>query len=74
MTPAEETLIVHVHDAPRAVTSGTKLLTLLEEMALTGRQGLAVAVNSVVVPRAAWAVRELQAGDRVLLIQASQGG
>jgi sulfur carrier protein len=74
MTAAEKTLIVHVNDASRTVTCGTKIVTLLEEMALAGRQGLAVAVNGVVVPRAAWADHELQAGDRMLLIQASQGG
>jgi len=74
MTAAAKTLIVHVNDASRTVTCGTKVVTLLEEMALAGRQGLAVAVNGVVVLRTSWAERELQAGDRVLLIQASQGG
>jgi sulfur carrier protein len=74
MTAAEDTLVVHVNDAARALSCGTGLLTLLEEMALAGRQDLAVAVNGVVVPRGCWADRELQAGDRVLLIQASQGG
>ena len=74
MTTTETTLVVHINDAARAVTRGTGLLTLLEEMALAGRQGLAVAVNGVVAPRASWAGHELQAGDRVLLIQASQGG
>ncbi len=69
-----ETLHIYVNDADRSVTSGTGLLSLLEEMALAGRQGLAVAVNTEVVPRARWAGRRLQEGDRVLVIQASQGG
>ena len=74
MTAAPSTLTVHLNDSPRAVTCGTTLLMLLEAMALGGQRGLAVAVNGVVVPRASWTGRALQPDDRVLLIQASQGG
>jgi sulfur carrier protein len=73
MVPGE-TLHIYVNDTDRSVTSGTGLLSLLEDLALAGRQGLAVAVNTDVVPRASWADRKLQEGDRVLIIQASQGG
>jgi sulfur carrier protein len=74
MTVAHEILHVHVNDADRSVTSGTGLLSLLEEMALACRPGLAVAVNNEVVPRARWTDQKLHEGDRVLIIQASQGG
>jgi len=74
MTDAARTVVVHVNDSSRHVTCGTGILTLLEEMALGGRQGLAVAVNGVVVPRARWADCKLREGDQVLMIQASQGG
>ena len=73
MVPSE-TLHVYVNDTERSVTGDTGLLSLLEDMALAGRQGLAVAVNTEVVPRSRWAERRLQEGDRVLVIQASQGG
>ena len=74
MTSAPEVVHVHVNDSPRAVDPGTVLLSLLEELALAGRQGLAVAVNAAVVPRACWGEQRLHEGDRVLIIQASQGG
>ena len=74
MTAAPEILHVHVNDTDRSVTSGTKLLSLLEEMAFAGRPGLAVAVNGEVAPRACWADQKLHEGDRILIIQASQGG
>lgn len=74
MKPAGESMIVHVNDTPYVVTCGTGLLAILEELALAGRQGVAVAVNGTVVQRASWIDRELHAGDRVLVIQASQGG
>ena len=68
------TISVYVNDAARAVTSGQGLLVLLEELAMANREGLAIAVNAEVVPRARWAERALREGDRVLIIQASQGG
>jgi sulfur carrier protein len=74
MTPVAATLRVHVNDTARTVPQGARLLSLLDEMALGGRLGLAVALNAAVVPRAHWADQKLQEGDRILIIQASQGG
>jgi sulfur carrier protein len=39
-----------------------------------GRPGVAVAVNGEVVPRAEWASRRLEHGDRVEIVGAVQGG
>ncbi|NUP75688.1 MAG: sulfur carrier protein ThiS [Sinomonas sp.] len=39
-----------------------------------GRLGVAVALNSEVVPRARWAATPLAAGDAVELVTAMQGG
>jgi sulfur carrier protein len=36
--------------------------------------GIAIAVNEAVVPRAGWASYLLQEGDRVFVIRATQGG
>jgi len=74
MTLVPETLRVQVNDLDRTVPQGTRLLSLLEELALAGRLGLAVALNAAVVPRAHWADQKLHEGDRILIIQASQGG
>ena len=63
-----------VNDQPRVVSEAVTLAVLLEEIGLAGRGGLAVAVNDAVVPRSAWPVRNLAEGDRVLVIQATQGG
>lgn len=37
-------------------------------------QGIAIAVNEQVIPKAEWATRLLQDKDEVLLIRATQGG
>lgn len=39
-----------------------------------GALGTAVAVNSVVVPRAGWTAEELADGDVVEIVSATQGG
>ncbi|MDR1812955.1 MAG: sulfur carrier protein ThiS [Candidatus Fibromonas sp.] len=39
----------------------------------TGK-GLAIAVNDCVVPNSEWNLRFLQDGDRILVVQATQGG
>lgn len=69
----------------RSATGAADLLQLVAE--LTGRQlgisgqpadgarlGVAVAVNSAVVPRSQWAGRRLTEGDDVELVTAVQGG
>lgn len=65
---------VFVNDEPRPGAAGAALDALVREMGLTEKRGVAIAVNGAVVPRAAWAGRRLQAEDRVLVIQATQGG
>ena len=54
---------------------GTTLEMLLEQLlASRSQKGVAVAVNDAVVPRNSWGTRRLQAGDRVEIIRAVQGG
>jgi sulfur carrier protein len=55
--------------APAECTVGA-LLELLE----LGRRRVAVAVNRDVVPRSAFASRQLAAGDRVEILEAVGGG
>ena len=37
-------------------------------------EGIAIAVNEVVIPRGEWERYVLQAGDRIFVIRATQGG
>jgi sulfur carrier protein len=67
-------LIVQVNDQPRAVPPGATVASLLGELGLAERKGVAVAINGEVVGRANWASQTLAAEDRVLVIQATQGG
>jgi sulfur carrier protein len=65
---------IRLNDQPRLIASGATLLDLLRELAFAERKGVAVAVNDNVVPRAEWPARALAESDRVLVIQATQGG
>lgn len=65
---------IRVNDQPRHIASGATLLDLLRELALAKRKGVAVAINDTVVPRATWPLHALVESDRVLVIQATQGG
>ena len=47
---------------------------LLHALAVTQRRGVAVAINDAVVPKSRWGEHALEDGDRVEIIQATQGG
>ena len=63
-----------VNDGERDVAAEATLTSLMAEMRLAERRGVAVSLNGTVVPRRAWPQQMLEAGDRVLVIQAAQGG
>ena len=65
---------ITVNDAPRPVGAATHVAAIAAELGLAERRGVAVAVNGEVVPRARWSDHPLRAGDRVLVIRATQGG
>lgn len=67
-------MTVFVNDQPRALAAGALLADLLRELGLAERKGVAIAINDEVVPRSAWPARVLAEGERILVIQATQGG
>lgn len=67
-------MTLYVNDQPRALNDGAKLADLLRELGLAERKGVAIAINDEVVPRSTWPTRVLAEGERVLVIQATQGG
>lgn len=65
---------VTVNDKSRTLADGATLDQLLKQIGVDAGQGVAVALNDTVVPRSAWLTQPLCDGDRVLVIQAVQGG
>lgn len=68
------TINVRVNDAPRSFTGPLTLQEALQQIGVAERKGVAVAINDNVVPRREWPARPLNEGERVLVIQATQGG
>ncbi len=65
---------ITVNDEPRPLPAVATVDSLLDELGLRERKGIAVAVNGAVAARTTWAQHALAPGDRVLLIRATQGG
>ncbi len=65
---------LRVNDKPHDVADRATLHDLLAELGHVAKRGVAVAVNDAVVPRSTWETHSLVAGDRVLVVQATQGG
>lgn len=72
--PQEQAAAIQINGLNEPL-SATTLTGLLEakELPVTGR-GIAVALNGAVVPRAAWPVTSLKAGDVIEIVRAQQGG
>jgi len=67
-------MTIQVNDQPQAVADQATLHDLLAELGHAGKRGVAVAVNDAVITRSGWVAHKLMDGDRILVIQATQGG
>ena len=73
-TDTQDTVTLRVNDQFHTLAAGATLLQLLDQLGLGTTQGMAVAINNAVLPRAVWPTHHLAEGDDVLVIQATQGG
>ena len=63
-----------VNDKHLELLVGNSLFHLIENLSMTSRTGIAVAVNAQVVPKNEWKIFSLKENDSVMIIKASQGG
>ena len=73
-TAAANAVTILVNDQARSFAPGVTLAEVVASLGWADRKGIAAAVNATVVPRREWSARALLTGDRVLVIQATQGG
>ncbi|MFO7314182.1 sulfur carrier protein ThiS [Rhodothermus marinus] len=76
MAETTRTLAIVLNGEPYEVPTGTTVAELLRRLEIDPEtaRGIAVAVNEEVVRRSQWAELRLQAGDRVEVVTARQGG
>ena len=65
---------VHINGEPRSIPAGSTVRSLLEGLGIADREGTAVAVNMEVIPRGAHLATDLQADDKIEIVQAVGGG
>jgi sulfur carrier protein len=66
-------MTITLNGSPREIADGTTLDQLVAVFSLPDR-GVALAMNSEVVPRSAWAKTRLTPDARVEVVTASKGG
>ena len=65
---------IYVNDELKKVDSGLSLKSLLLDIGMVELSGWAIALNEQVVPIEGLESKYLSEGDRLILIQATQGG
>ena len=58
----------------REVNSATLDQWVVSEFGANNIKGMAIAVNDSVVPSSKWVSHALKAGDKILVVEAAQGG
>ena len=71
MTAAHSTVTARVNGEARALPAGT---TIADLVPAEWRQGVAVARNEEIVPRAAWPATPVREGDAIEIVRPVQGG
>jgi sulfur carrier protein len=71
-----DTLTIRINGTDRTIAPDTWLPDVLRDMGISpgDARGVAVAINDEIVRRAEWGATVLQAGDRVEIVTARQGG
>ncbi len=64
---------IEVNGSPKEILEQTSLKELVDSM-LNETKGVAVAINDVVIPKSQWTEMNINQGDKVLFIKATQGG
>lgn len=64
---------INVNNTQKEISENTSLAQLLEEIQHP-MNGIAIAVNEIVVSKANWHSTSLQDNDAILIIKATQGG
>lgn len=66
--------MIFVNSKPLEFIPNTKLNTLLEQIGIVSRKGVAVAVNDEVISSKDWQNYVLNVNDKITIIKATQGG
>jgi sulfur carrier protein len=65
---------IYVNNESRQLADTAVVADVLRSLNIVGQKGMALAVNSIVVPRQEWDNYSLKDNDKIMIIKATQGG
>jgi sulfur carrier protein len=67
-------MTIYVNNESRQLADTAVVADVLRSLNIVGQKGMALAVNSTVVPRQEWDNYSLKDNDKIMIIKATQGG
>jgi sulfur carrier protein len=65
---------VFINNKDYVLGEDATLTSALEQNGITSQKGIAVAVNTAVIPKTEWPTKILNENDKITIIKATQGG
>lgn len=69
-----KSMTVFVNNQSVETQATASLRSLLAELTIADKKGIAVAINNAIIPRAAWEQFALSGNEKITILQATQGG
>ncbi len=66
--------MIFINDEEYSYSEEKNLISILRELDLVTLQGIAVAINNFVMPKAEWENYMVKDDDKIIIIKATQGG
>lgn len=66
--------MIFINDEKYSYSEPKSLISILQELDFVTFQGIAVAINNTVIPKAEWDNYIVKDNDKIIIIKATQGG
>jgi sulfur carrier protein len=67
-------MTIEINNEIKPITENFSAQQVFELLQIQNTNGYALAINNTVIPKTKWAETLLNEGDKILVIQATQGG
>jgi len=65
---------IEINNEIKTITENISAQQVFELLQIQNTNGYALAINNIVIPKTKWTETLLNEGDKILVIQATQGG
>lgn len=65
---------IYVNNKAIGLSEESVIADALQSLSIAAQKGMALAVNSQVIPMQQWTTYTLSEGDKIMIIKATQGG